>query len=793
MLNPWNYRTYDEKKFFGPSAIEGTCARVREYHQKSVCQGEKREKSENFQDFYRVWSKNPKKIGQNWWFYASKGGFRPNLWYNTCMSNTNTESKSILARLLANEDLSVVHNPSADTASFDLEKRVLTLPVWQDMSNSLYDMLVGHEVAHALYTPTDDWHTEIQTLASMHQVPYRIAQMYVNVVEDARIERMIKSQFPGLRRDFLNAYLDLMNRDLFDLNGRSLADLPLIDRLNLEFKVGLHAGETIPFAATEAVFVDRIQKAVDWSDVLDIANDLLASIIDEQEEQEQDETSSDDTAGGDEGDEGQSQGGGEATDEESDSSDSAGSSSAPDGDDDSDDGEESTSGSGSSEEQIETKNGKYVPESITEQAFSKVSDSLREEEKTGYRGNEETVIDPIDEDWNIIDYKRVHTLLANHWAMVAPGDTTKAQCDISVKDFVSKSRPAVMTMVKAFEMKKSADAHKRVQISKTGTLDTVKMMNYRWSEDVFRKTATIREGKNHGLVMFLDWSGSMCDQITETMEQLITLVLFCKKVNVPFEVYAFTSQSPEGFGNEKREWDPAVKNHNHYFSLLNLFSSRMKKNEFDAAIKNNYALACSQCWDRKGPRPTAPHSFSLGGTPLNEAILGAINIVPRFKRENNVQIVNTVFLTDGCGNGMHVPYGGFLKIKGDRIGVKSDGNATNMITKMLRDRTGCNVVNFFLANWGTAKFNRHACYYFETEKDLEAGAKTWKDSNYAISTSDRQGWDEQYLVRTVKVDNGGIQIDDNATVTKKRNAFLKSMKGRNASRVVLNRFIDMIA
>ena len=187
------------------------------------------------------------------------------------MSNTNTESKSILARLLANEDLSVVHNPAAETASFDLEKRVLTLPVWQDMSNSLYDMLVGHEVAHALYTPTNDWQNEIQTLASMHKVPYRIAQSYVNVIEDARIERMIKAQFPGLRRDFLNAYLDLMNRDLFDLNGRSLADLPLIDRLNLEFKVGLHAGETIPFSATEAPFVDRITNASDWSDVLDIA------------------------------------------------------------------------------------------------------------------------------------------------------------------------------------------------------------------------------------------------------------------------------------------------------------------------------------------------------------------------------------------------------------------------------------------------------------------------------------------------------------------------------------------
>ena len=319
-----------------------------------------------------------------------------------------------------------------------------------------------------------------------------------------------------------------------------------------------------------------------------------------------------------------------------------------------------------------------------------MTDTLREEDNSGWRGNQEETLDPIDIDWNVIDYKRVQTLLANHWG-ARTGDTAKAMSDDLCKEFVTKCRPAVMTMVKAFEMKKSADAHKRVQISKSGVLDTVKMMNYKWSEDVFRKTATVRDGKNHGLVMFLDWSGSMCDQIAETMEQLITLVLFCKKVNIPFEVYAFTSQDPSGFGNEVRDWEPGVENPNHYFSLLILFSSRLKKHEFDAAIRNNYALALSQTYDRRDS-PTAPRQFGLGGTPLNEAILGAIQIVPQFKKDNNVQIVNTVFLTDGCGNGMRVPNGGYLKIKGDRIGVKADGNATNMLTKMLRERTGCNIV-----------------------------------------------------------------------------------------------------
>ena len=712
------------------------------------------------------------------------------LWYNERMSNTKTASKSILAGLLASENLSVVHDPAAQTASFDLKNRVLTLPVWQDMSNSLYDMLVGHEVAHALHTPCDAWKNEIDTLAKMHSLPYATVQQYVNVVEDARIERLMKTQFPGLRRDFLDAYVDLMNRDLFDLNGRKISDLSLIDRLNLEFKVGIHAGETIPFDPTEIRWIERIQKAQSFDDVLDIVNDLLASIIDEKEEQEEapegNETEaesgegsdegtpeSDSDGAGDESDEDRNEGSGAAGDEESDQSDSSGSSS------DSDDASEEGAGG-------DTENGKYVPAAATEQAFSKVSDSLREDDGEEWTHGE-VELAPVDLDRNIIGYRTVHRMLSAHWA--ARVDAGKNQSDIDCAAFVARSKPTVNVLVKQFEMKKSADAHKRVQISKSGVLDTVKMMNYKWSEDVFRKTATVRDGKNHGLVMFLDWSGSMCDQIEETMEQLITLVLFCKKVNIPFEVYAFSSNAPICFGHTNET------NLDHYFTLLNLFSSRMNKQEFAAAIPNCFALARSQTYGNKGI-PTCDRNFGLGGTPLNEAILAAIQIVPKFKDENNVQIVNTVFLTDGCGNGLHVPRQGSVKIKGDRIGVRTNGkNATNLLTQMLKDRTGAKVLNFFLANWGPTKFTRSAYYYFENEDDLAAGEATWKSDNYAISTRDRQGWDEQYLIRTVKVENSNAmaEVSDSDSTTKKKNAFLKSMKGRATSRVVLNRFIDLIA
>ena len=58
------------------------------------------------------------------------------------------EIKSQLAKLLATEDL-VVEHKQVETASFNVETRVLVLPLWEKASNSIYDMLVGHEVGHA--------------------------------------------------------------------------------------------------------------------------------------------------------------------------------------------------------------------------------------------------------------------------------------------------------------------------------------------------------------------------------------------------------------------------------------------------------------------------------------------------------------------------------------------------------------------------------------------------------------------------------------------------------------------
>ena len=136
------------------------------------------------------------------------------------------EIKGALAKLLATENLTVEHC-KCETASFDVINRVLSLPLWI-ASESVYDMLVGHEVGHALYTPADEWE-------GMLDVP----KSYVNILEDVRIEKAMKDKFPGLRKDFFNGYKELNDKDFFGLNFLELEELKLIDRINLHYKVGI--------------------------------------------------------------------------------------------------------------------------------------------------------------------------------------------------------------------------------------------------------------------------------------------------------------------------------------------------------------------------------------------------------------------------------------------------------------------------------------------------------------------------------------------------------------------------
>ena len=191
-------------------------------------------------------------------------------------------------------------------------------------------------------------------------------------------------------------------------------------------------------------------------------------------------------------------------------------------------------------------------------------------------------------------------------------------------------------------MKKSASEYKRAAVSKTGVINTNTLYKYKLTDDIFKKITVVPEGKNHGLVMYLDWSGSMNHCLLDTLKQTYNLVWFCRKVGIPFRVFAFQNGYGSYYGSVDSKMhkcltpEANVLNFADDFQLFEFFSSRQNKRSLDESMK----LVYMQAFSMNGYRLEYSHKYGLGGTPLVEAMLCTKQIVSQMKKQENVEKVN---------------------------------------------------------------------------------------------------------------------------------------------------------
>ena len=786
--------------------------------------------------------------------------------------NKLSTTKSLLAKLLASENLTVEHGKFS-TASFDVKNRVLRLPIWKEMSGSLYDLMVLHEVGHALYTPEDGWHES----ASKKGNGYK---SFLNVVEDARIERKIKDKYPGGRRSFTEGYLDLIKKDFFGLRGVDLEELNLIDKINLHFKGGtIH---DISFSDEELEFVEKVSKTLTWADVVRVTDELYEYAkdhdsetdmsdhadgfewVEDDEDEDEDEENSDD-----ENEMNSEQSWSETLDElkeimeageEEKEEDSGSSSAIGKGEGESEEEGKSAGNPGEDETEEDSKiitqmegpgagvgspsDDEYIPHSTTDENFrSRESELVTTDEKASmfYVNLPVANLDNI-----IIDHKEIHKEISDHYKISGEdyvrGDNShdrNTEIEDAGKEFVdfrSKNKKTVEYLAKEFEMKKAADAHSRTATANSGIIDTGILHTYKYNEHIFRKINVTADGKNHGLVMVVDWSGSMGRNIRGTIEQMMVLVMFAKRVNIPFEVFLFSdSYSSElmkgGSGrlaseswthkDDGKEGDLIIDKHH----LLNVFSSRMRANELHTAYINMTAIA--NAYDRTyghyygSSYRSLPSKLSLGGTPLNASLLAINTFVPEFKAKNGVQIVNLIYLTDGDSSGGNEVwkrrseddktserFGGDLKnnktfirdsvtkkeyeITQDYYLRFSRGSTTNALVEVLRDKHSCNVVNFYIID----RFKHYDASEFSTA-DIPPQmilSKFRKEGH--IIAENYGGWSELYLIkggRDLGVNESILEVKEDAKRGEIKRAFSKFNKGKLKNRLVLSKFVDMVA
>lgn len=715
------------------------------------------------------------------------------------MSNLQN-AKTMLTKLLASENLTVQYM-NVPTASFDLAKRVVTLPLWKDMSPALYDLMGGHEVGHALFTTAEGWHNALTSNVD------RKFKTFLNVVEDARIERKIKDKFPGIRKSFNIGYRELIQKDFFGIQNLDVNTLLLIDRLNIHFKCGV--GHGIEFSDDESKFIKMMNETETWDDVVAVATAIYEYCKKELEEKLQKDEELEELLS-QKFDMSMSEEDSDEFEYEYDSPKGVmenGPNSSSDNMDEEIEDKLDQKSSGSRHYSKESSVLEEMLRSITDETFQDRVKSLSEPKDV----LNATVpsMKSYDSREFLVEWKALNGKLADR-------EHSAYKTNV-LSQFESKNKAAVDYLVKEFEMRKKAAELRRVSISDTGTIDTNLLHSYKFDDNIFRKIASVAEGKNHGIFILVDWSGSMADNMKGTIEQMLVLTMFCRRANIPFEVCCFSTEYTEKrTGKTNKSFTASIQAsdlriYENKFKLLNLLSSTMPNQTY-----RNFAIDLLNMADSFGSYRShygiVSDDLGLGGTPLNESLIILPKLINEFRANRKLEVVTTVILTDGDDSSYmfrqdNAQLGPESRRKTSIIfdpdtkqSHKIDANGiTKTLLQILKSRTGCNLVGFFLLQPKKSAFE--SAY----EKNNpgsglrvreEAYAKYKEEKVYAIDTA---GYDEYYLIpggNQLEVDNDSLNdiIGESKVTTRKlKGVFLKMNQRRLDSRILLKKFIEKVS
>jgi hypothetical protein len=752
-----------------------------------------------------------------------------------------TQSKSQLAKLLAVENITVEHR-KMQTAKFDVKNRVLYCPIWKEMSSSMYDLLMGHEVGHALFTPADGWHDAICEKGANYK-------SFLNVIEDARIEKKVKRKYPGIKRPFVEAYTKLIEDDFFGLEGRDVNNLPFIDRVNLFTK--LEGSIAIKFTDYEQTLVDRVLAAESWNDVTVIADEIYGYSKDEQQSMDQEQAKSYQKNDDDEEEDSQ-----EVEDSELDSGDSEESEESDESvdsngekDEESDENEDSTDSDGeeSDEDQDEEdfleSNENFEPSCGTDDAFRNNEIKLLDETSKEYiylnlpKINMDEVLTPA---------KVVHQRMTEFYKVVLAdyNDT----CNKALAEFKNKNSRYISLLAKEFEMKKSAKCYSKSKVSETGDIDLNKIYKYQVEDNLFRKLTIRDKGKSHGLVLFLDKSGSMRNNMGASIEQILVLTMFCRKVNIPFVVYGFGNSDYARIADypDQDKLVSTFSREENNFVFLNSYlreylSSSMKTKDYNDAVKN--LLLLKNSFEN---RLSYPRSEALSSTPLIESMVALQPIVKQFKKTNNLDIVNLVLVNDGDAdeiegflmkskdntrvskNSLYLNYHNFYLVdKQNKYQAKInshqhfhwnyDDGVRIAVFEWFKKTTGCKIFGFFLGDSSTSKMKSTIILKYKDQKGKDMAKilginhrvnyKSLNTNGYVTQLLKRlkedkflesfnEGYDTFFILpggNSLSIEDEELAVSGNITVNKLKTAFSKLGKLKSNNRVLVSKFIKGIS
>jgi len=721
------------------------------------------------------------------------------------MRNDNTENtlRELTAKLMAAENVNVIHDYSASTAAFDIRNRDLVLPVLKNCSHELYTLFITHEVGHAIYTDQEE------TLEFFRDNKNLVGVL--NVFEDVRIEKLIQKKYPGTQRCFASGYMDLFSRNFFGTQDRDVNSFNLLDRINLHFKVGSYNYCKIPFTDDEMIWVDKANQCETFADVVKLSLEFAENFSTEPQKESSDQSSDDNDSKDEKNNDKKSSCDSESGDEND--SEETENSSESNASDNTDQSSEMESESGATEDFSANPENQNLT-SETQKSFDRTfSDECFNNNNFYSENTRVQIVDlpTFNLDEIIVSYKDVHSGLQEHKNRYANDESY---------NYRQNSKQLVNSMANVFERKKSADLYSKARTDKTGVLDVNKIHSYRYNDDIFKKNCVIPEGKSHGLVMFFDMSSSMASTISGCIDQIMSLVLFCRRVNIAFDVYGFTDCKAGSFltRSEFANTDTNLLI-NSNFSLRHYFSNKMTNVEFLNAIDNmEYLKACYS----GSSAFYVPSAERLGGTPLIPCIASSIQIIEQFKAQNNLDIVSSLYLTDGGDNhGIKIrdAAGCVTRIRdgiiqdpktkmrwkfNSRYYATDSQDATTTLLKIVKAKTDARIIGYDLVRYIPNGYEDSIV----SIKNSDMQNKFFKKNNF-VKCSSVDGYDSLYFIKygnstldsfdanfDHSISSEVIESNDKKAIKKAMKSITKefnSHMGQRNNKIFIDNFIGEIA
>ena len=488
----------------------------------------------------------------------------------------NEDSWGVYAQVLSKENLKLTYSDKAKTAYFNLESREVVVPTFEYMNDEVTQLLISHEVGHASYS----------TYSKDEFINYssRYGDLF-NVIEDARIENSLKKNFGGLSAIFKEGYKTLYKEDFFELE-ENLFSYSLTSRLNLFYKLG-HIID-VPFDGKENEFAVSMKIIFTKEDCIKLCENIIEYLNSKEEDKQQNNEEN-------------------LFDNESESSQTI------NGEDISleDDNVNVSSNNSVSDE---------VQRELVDEVTSTLDKNISEygermlEDNSSFKNSSKNILTIS----SIECFKNCYDVTMDYHNLKQRTFYTSKACRTLEKQIKELAKSADVV----FHQKKKAEELKNTRNVQSGRLNRRALSKYLISDNIFQKTKLLKEGKNHGVVILVDYSSSMIKVIKDTLIQACILGEFCKMNDIPFSIIAFGITC-----HRKRDKMTAILGHNDAFDV-GCIMSLMKDTQ----------------------------TYRMGYTPTVEALGVATHIIDAYHKAG-VQKSSVFLITDGFYSGIRIKDG----------------------------------------------------------------------------------------------------------------------------------------